>query len=279
MINHELELLLKEDYVNSDKMLVLIKKYQWTKKLEHKLELRDEIFNNNIRLIRKIVVKGIGNNSEDLEDVFNSAVIEFFKGLDKFDVKQGSKLSTYISYWIEKAVHEYYYSRHIIHIPKASFSNKNKIDLITKAKKAANNSLVYLDAPVLNSDGQKSSAHEVIADEKFENIEDSILTRLDNAKVMDAVKKLSEREQIIIKCKFFSDKEMTLKEISQICKVGPERVRYCLHIALRKLRKLVSDPDRLDKDNRQFEIEYNYAPETDFDREMRFKFAIPRVRI
>jgi len=102
-------------YINSDEMLVLVGKYQRARKQETKDMLRNKIFENNARMIRRAVCRHPSIKKDDIEDAFNVCVINFLYGLDKFDLKMGFKLSTYIMHWIKRGIQEFLYSNNIIH--------------------------------------------------------------------------------------------------------------------------------------------------------------------
>ncbi len=239
--NTELEKMLKADYIDSEAMMTLIRRYKLAKNPEKKETLRQEIFSNNIRLIRKMVSsKKSTYNNDDLEDIFNSASIAFLEGLEKFKPHKGFKFSTYIGYWIQKAIHNYFYDRNIIYIPKGSFDKKRPL-VTQRAFRSSNLYLTYLDAPLaINEEGNKSSRYDLLEDETVINPEEETVNKVYGEQIMNLVNKLSEKEQLIVKNRVFADIPMTLEEVGKIIGVRAERVRMLEAKAFHKLRAMVN---------------------------------------
>lgn len=249
-IDPELKAILKADYINSKDMISLIIQYQSAKNPVVKDDLRNKLFENNVRLIRKIVSNKIRHDSDDIEDVFNSAVIEFFHGLEKFDTSLGNSLSTYIVYWIENAVHKYYYSRNIVYIPKHNFSKESAN--LANASRASNSSLFYLDAP-LSRDGESSGdGYGILENEASDNPEENTIVIERNERIQSSINKLTSREQCVVRAKFFSGIEITTKDVTKNCGLCEGRVRIVLAKALVKLSRLIRVQKQ--KDERQFKV-------------------------
>ena len=116
MQSPEMKKLLSQPYLNAKDMKLLIGKYQRARKPERKQAFREEIILNNVRLIRKMVCRHPKVNSQNIEDVFNTCVIHFYVGLEKFDLKRGVNLSTYITFWIKRGIQQSFLNENVIHV-------------------------------------------------------------------------------------------------------------------------------------------------------------------
>ena len=133
----ELQKLLKEKYMSQNDMTQLIYRYQHCKTPSKKEEMREDIFNNNIRFIKKISLRHARKSKSDPEDLFNSGVVGFLSGLDKFKLSKNVHFTTFIKFWIEKGIYEHLYSQNILYIPRHHFHLHKD-----QAKGYTNNSLV-----------------------------------------------------------------------------------------------------------------------------------------
>lgn len=238
--NTELQKKLKASYINSKDMIKLIKKYKLARKPDIKESYRQLIFDNNIRFIRKMVSsKRSMYQNDDLEDVFNSATVAFFEGLEKFNPNKGFQFSTYIGYWIQKSMHDYFYERNIVHIPKGSFDKKRPL-VTMRAAKASNFSLTYLDAPISFSDSDpRINSYDLIEDKNSINPEDEIINKVYEEQLLRLVNKLNPKEQIVIKHRIFNDIPLTLSQVGEIIGVRTERARQIESRALWKLKAML----------------------------------------
>jgi len=235
-VNPELQDLLRQPYLNSAKLMTLIRRYRRTKDEKKKDELREQIFNNNVRFIRKRVLKKVASTADNVEDVFNSAVISFFHGLDKFKPSKGFTFQTYIAFWIDKAIFDEYVSKNIVYVSKGDFYKKDA-PLINSAK---NNSLRYLDKPVQYGDGDGSlTGMDVLS---------KLMISKDNPEldyVHDRMKEVNEAmskalcgyEKAFLTWRYIFEPHLTLQEIASIANVTKERVRQVNLDSMRTIRR------------------------------------------
>lgn len=240
--NPELERMLKEPYLDSTKLMALIRRYRCAKDPEKKYQLREEIFNNNVRFIRKLVMRKV-KAPDIVEDVFNSAVISFFEGLDKFKPKKGFKFQTYIAYWIEKAVYEEYVGNNIVTMSKGDFFKRD----VPATFLAKNFSLTYLDRPIETEDGGSISQCDLIDKHLMSKVHDK-----ENDYVKDKMMKINRAAKVvllpyeydILYWHYVCDPPLTLLEIATITKLSKERIRQIGFRATYKIRKYVNTDGR-----------------------------------
>ncbi|EDT13365.1 sigma-70 family RNA polymerase sigma factor [Clostridium perfringens] len=67
----------------------------------------NKLIEKNNGLIYKIINKYIGVKRAEEEDLYQSGVLGFIKGLNHYDINKNNKakLSTYVTYWIEREVY------------------------------------------------------------------------------------------------------------------------------------------------------------------------------
>jgi RNA polymerase sigma factor (sigma-70 family) len=230
--NQELDKMLNEPYLDSDKLISLIRKYRNCKDVIKKEKFRDEIFNNNVRFIRKIVIRNTRPCPEMMEDAFNEAVIAFLNGLDKFNPRKGN-FHSYIAFWIQKAIYEEFVSRNIVNISRTDFFDK-KLDL----SRVKNGGLIYFDKIVTFNDGNSSTTMEDIIYGKQRHLEDDYSQQDDLIKVKRVMEDvLINAEKAIIYWRYLCPQPLILDEIGVLLKIHRERVRQIENRALWKIRK------------------------------------------
>lgn len=70
-----------------------------------KVELQNELVINNLKLILSVAKKNVKNlNSYTLLDIVNEGVLGFITALNRFDLQNGTKLSTYAVFYIEQRI-------------------------------------------------------------------------------------------------------------------------------------------------------------------------------
>lgn len=262
---------LSKDFASKDEVRELIRLYKKEKNEERKLELREQIFLNNIRYIKKISLK-FSRMYSDPEDCFQNGVLGFFDALDKFELDKDTAFSTYLFYWVYKYIFEGC-QKSIVTIPRnvqfmnysyqkykeimdseeegshADFLSNKLFQSDVFKKKYLENENVNPEIKVI-SINQESNANNnakgkvlllnVIRDNK-PNPEQIAINRVNNEQLLAIInEKLSEREREIIILRYFNDSDslMTLKEIVEVVGTTSERVRQIEERALEKLRKV-----------------------------------------
>lgn len=223
--------ILKTEYVLSSKLTILVKKYIRCKDERLKESLRNEIFTNSIRFIRKVACKCIGYNMDFMEDAFQAACVEFFRGLDKFDPKVTTGFLTYIHFWLIKGIRDEFHSRNIIHIPKKEYKNP-------AVEQIKNYNLIYSDKAT--GKDKKLFEHSFMVD--HHNYFDD-LDRADEANnVINIAKKyLSDIEYCIFKLRYFYENQPTYHEIGGQLNIKHERVRQIEARGLYKIKCKIND--------------------------------------
>lgn len=156
-------------------------------------EARNKLIERNLRLVAFIAKKYTHTNFEQ-EDLISIGTIGLIKGVNSFNMKKGSKLSTYVSRCIE-----------------------NEILMQLRSTKKLN-SEVYLNEPIgKDKDGNVVTLQEVIENDE-KNIEEEVDLKIKIKKMYEKIKDvLKDREKMIIEFRFgLNGKEpKTQKEIAK----------------------------------------------------------------
>ena len=232
-------------------------------------QAKQELVKCNLRLVVSIAKK-YANLSDTLsfEDLIQEGNIGLMKAADKYDYTLGYKFSTYATLWIRQAItrgiadqsrtiripvhlHDNLRKMHVAITNYISEhgeepSDKYLADLLgiteeaVRERKLAAQGVVSLSQPVRNEgeeDGDELGSF--IEDPTYNDnsIEDALYLRDFKSAVFDKVP-LSEREKMVLKCRFGIDmpRRYTLEEIGKMMGVTRERVRQIEAKAIRRLR-------------------------------------------
>ena len=232
-------------------------------------QAKQELVKCNLRLVVSIAKK-YANLSDTLsfEDLIQEGNIGLMKAADKYDYTLGYKFSTYATWWIRQAItrgiadqsrtiripvhlHDNLRKMHVAITNYISEhgeepSDKYLADLLgiteeaVRERKLAAQGVVSLSQPVRNEgeeDGDELGSF--IEDPTYNDnsIEDALYLRDFKSAVFDKVP-LSEREKMVLKCRFGIDmpRRYTLEEIGKMMGVTRERVRQIEAKTIRRLR-------------------------------------------
>jgi len=270
MDNKILHEALARDYGTKDEVRSLIAKYKKEKNSTRAIAIRDEIFSNNIRQIKKISMK-FNKMYDDPEDCFQNGVLGFFDALENFDLSMKTAFTTYLFYWVYKYIFEGC-QKTIVTIPKnVQFMNYTylKYKEIIESEDTKNNKSFlsnkvfqndafkkkYIDKENVNAEvrvfslEQEVDPHNPGKSLRFVNLirdvnktpEDVVVDDINREQLIEIINnKLSERERDIIMLRYFSDTKslLTLKEIVKVVGTTSERVRQIEERALMKLKRV-----------------------------------------
>jgi RNA polymerase sigma factor (sigma-70 family) len=270
MDNKILHEALVRDYGTKEEIRSLIAQYKSEKNPEKALLIRDEIFSNSVRQIKKISLK-FSKMYEDPEDCFQNGVLGFFDALENFDLSKKTAFSTYLFYWVYKYIFEGC-QKTIVSIPRnvqfmnytylkykeileSEDENNNKTFLSNKIFKSDVFKKKYMDKENVNAEVRVFSLEQEVDPHnpgkalRFVNLirdvnktpEDVVVENVNREQLIEIINtKLSERERDIILLRYFSDTEnlLTLKEIVKVVGTTSERVRQIEERALMKLKRV-----------------------------------------
>ena len=213
----------------------LVRKYFRCKDADKKSDLREQVFNNSIRMIRKATIKVVGAQSDFLEDAFQSACIAFFHGLDKYKPRKNIAFSTYIYFWIVKGVKDEYYSRNTIKIGRELFKKDNFAQF-------RNDNLVQIDGlnSALGEDGM-SDHSKYLKDTRADTAKD--IDNIDAATHLEKLldKNLTAFEAGILRLRYLYDEKPSFVELGRRLGMSHQSIQATESTALSKMRRLLRD--------------------------------------
>ena len=218
-------------------------------------EARKKYIEGNLRLVLS-VIKRFGNHNESADDLFQIGCIGLIKAIDNFDCTLGVKFSTYAVPMIIGEVRRYLRDNSSYRIPRSlrdtayraihakellsrKLNHEPTLEEISAETEIAVEDIVYaLDAiqtplslfdPVYTDGGDALYVMDQISDKK--NKEENWI---EDISLDDAMKRLDERDEHIIKMRFFEGK--TQIEVAEEIHISQAQVSRLEKNALRNMQ-------------------------------------------
>jgi RNA polymerase primary sigma factor len=231
---------------------------------------REQMITANLRLVVKIAREYVGLGLP-LLDLINEGNIGLMKGVERFDLNKGAKLSTYASLWIKQAIRRALSNQsktirlpvHVFdkmtHIRRAEVKLRETLDREPTDEEVADNlglktrrirqyreasrAPVSLDSPVSEDNSTSISDH--VADASAAAPFDEIVKHNDNELMREVLATLDARESRILSMRFGLDngRPKTLEEVGERLGVTRERIRQIQEQALQKMRVKIENRD------------------------------------
>ncbi len=219
-------------------------------------EARKEFIYGNLRLVLSILQR-FNHRGENVDDLFQIGCIGLIKALDNFDLSHEVRFSTYAVPMIIGEIRRYLRDNNAIRVSRsirdtaykalairerltAATGREPKVEEIAKELNLSKEEVsVALDAildpvslqePVYHDGTDAVFVMDQVKDEK--NIDDSWLEKIS---LMEAMKRLNEREQHILKMRFFSGK--TQMEVAEEIGISQAQVSRLEKNALGRMRR------------------------------------------
>ncbi|AKA69989.1 MULTISPECIES: RNA polymerase sporulation sigma factor SigG [Clostridium] len=219
---------------------------------------REKFIKSNLRLVLSVIQR-FNNRGENVDDLFQVGCIGLIKSIDNFDLSQNVKFSTYAVPMIIGEIRRYLRDNNSIRVSRSLrdiayralqvrdklISENNKeptVSQIAKELKVPREEVVFaLDAiqdpvslfePIYHDGGDAIYVMDQISDNK--NMDDSWL---ENIAIKEAMKKLNDREKLILNLRFFDGR--TQMEVADEIGISQAQVSRLEKTALRHMRKYV----------------------------------------
>ena len=216
---------------------------------------RETYIKGNLRLVLS-VIKRFSNSNENADDLFQIGCIGLMKAIDNFDTSLGVKFSTYAVPMIIGEIRRYLSDNNSLRVSRSLrdtaynaiharelMTKKNNreptLDEISKEIDISKEDITYaLDAiqtpvslydPVYTDGGEPLYVMDQISDKK--NREE---TWVEDLSLLEAMKRLPDRERHIIDLRFFEGKTQT--EVAQEIHISQAQVYRLEKNALRSMR-------------------------------------------
>lgn len=222
-------------------------------------EARQTFINSNLRLVLSIIQK-FSNRGEQVDDLFQVGCIGLIKAIDNFDLSQDVQFSTYAVPMIIGEIRRYLRDNNAIRVSRSlrdiaykavsareKFATENSREpSVTELAKLIDVSredlVIALEAiqetvsmyePIFQEGGDTLCIKDQIKDE--DNTE---LSWSQTITIKEAIKKLTEREQLIINLRFFDG--YTQVEVADEIGISQAQVSRLEKNALKHLKKHVN---------------------------------------
>ena len=247
--------------VNTSKLPVLKKKEKRELLLKMRngdTKARETFINGNLRLVLSVIQR-FNNRGENVNDLFQVGCIGLMKSIDNFDLTQNVKFSTYAVPMIIGEIRRYLRDNNSIRVSRSlrdvaykallvrdklikENNNEPTISQIAKELNIPREEVVFaLDAiqdpvslfePIYHDGGDAIYVMDQISDSK--NSDDSWL---ENISIKEAMKKLNDREKLILTLRFFNGR--TQMEVADEIGISQAQVSRLEKTALKHMRKYV----------------------------------------
>ena len=219
---------------------------------------REQFIKGNLRLVLSVIQR-FNNRGENVDDLFQVGCIGLMKSIDNFDLSQNVRFSTYAVPMIIGEIRRYLRDNNSIRVSRSLrdiaykalvvrdkyVKDHNKEPTIAEISKELNiprEEVVFaLDAiqdpvslyePIYHDGGDAIFVMDQVKDNK--NIDDNWLKSIT---IKEAMKRLSEREKLILNLRFFNGR--TQMEVAQEIGISQAQVSRLEKTALNHMRKHV----------------------------------------
>ncbi len=217
---------------------------------------REEFIQGNLRLVLSVIQR-FNNRGEHVDDLFQVGCIGLMKAIDNFDLSQNVRFSTYAVPMIIGEIRRYLRDNNSIRVSRSlrdtaykalqirdQLINKNSkeptISEIAKELAIPREDVVFaLDAiqdpislfePIYHDSGDAIFVMDQVRDEKNEDE-----TWLEGIALREALRKLSDREKLILTLRFFEGR--TQMEVADEIGISQAQVSRLEKTALKHMRK------------------------------------------
>ena len=242
--------------VNTSKLPVLKEKEKRELLLKMRngdTKARETFINGNLRLVLSVIQR-FNNRGENVDDLFQVGCIGLMKSIDNFDLTQNVKFSTYAVPMIIGEIRRYLRDNNSIRVSRSLrdvaykallvrdklIKENNKEPTISQIAKELNiprEEVVFaLDAiqdpvslfePIYHDGGDAIYVMDQNSDDSW----------LENISIKEAMKKLNDREKLILTLRFFNGR--TQMEVADEIGISQAQVSRLEKTALKHMRKYV----------------------------------------
>lgn len=237
--------------LKNDEMRILFKEMQ-----AGDISAREKLVNGNLRLVLSVIQR-FNNRGEYVDDLFQVGCIGLMKSIDNFDLGQNVKFSTYAVPMIIGEIRRYLRDNNPIRVSRSlrdiaykALQVKEKLisqtlreptaEEIAKVLEVPHEEIVFaLDAiqdpvslfePIYNDGGDPIYVLDQLSDEKNKDS-----TWIDEIAVSEGMRRLNEREKMILRKRFFQGK--TQMEVAEEIGISQAQVSRLEKAAIKQMNK------------------------------------------
>lgn len=269
--NYSLEYNSTSRYIKSLDKKILTKEEERNKLMEinaatdkEKEQLKKEFAEHNLRLVITIA-SSYTKDSDLLLDLIQQGNIGLLLAIDKFNIEKDTKFSSYAVFWINKEIITYLRENRLIQLPNHLYpqireynSAKKKLSNFLKREvtdvdisKFLGWSIEKTESIAIFTNNISSLNERLIDDDEKElidfipsdiSVEDTLMKKNminDIRNLIDSeILKPREKEVLLYRYGFYTDKEMSREKIGEILDIGRETIRQDEVKALKKLKTI-----------------------------------------
>ena len=258
MLNNKVEIC----GVNTAKLPVLKneeKQALFKRILEGDEEARQQYIYGNLRLVLSIIQR-FNNRGEYVDDIFQVGCIGLIKAIDNFDINQGVQFSTYAVPMIVGEIRRYLRDNNSIRVSRSlrdtaykalqvkerltnATSREPSIEEIAKELDMPKESVLFaIDAiqdPVSLFDPVYHDGSDAIfIMDQVKDTKNTDANWIENLSLSEALKRLNDREKLILNLRFFEGKTQT--EVADEIGISQAQVSRLEKSALKNMKKHIS---------------------------------------
>jgi len=219
---------------------------------------RSKLINGNLRLVLSVIQR-FTNRGEFVDDLFQVGCIGLIKAIDNFDLGQNVKFSTYAVPMIIGEIRRYLRDNNPIRVSRSlrdvaykalqirdnlanRFSREPSVSEIAQELNIPREEIVFaLDSiqepislfePIYHDGGDPIFVMDQVSDER-----NADANWLEGIAIRDAIRKLNEREKLILTLRFFEGK--TQMEVAEEIGISQAQVSRLEKAALSHMRKYI----------------------------------------
>ena len=220
---------------------------------------REELVNGNLRLVLSVIQR-FNNRGEYVDDLFQVGCIGLMKAIDNFDLSQNVKFSTYAVPMIIGEIRRYLRDNNPLRVSRSlrdiaykalqvrdsligRHGKEPTVAEIAEELKLPREEVVFaLDAiqepislfePIYHDGGDPIFVMDQIGDEKSQDSQ-----WLEEISIREAMAKLSERERMILRLRFFEGR--TQMEVAEEIGISQAQVSRLEKTALKHMRRYIT---------------------------------------
>lgn len=233
-------------------------------------EARDRMIRSNLRLVVNIAKK-FGNRGMPLADLIEEGNLGLLRAVEGYDPEQGSRFSTYASWWIKQAIKRSLINAvQPIHIPAymvemiarwkqtalkleeklgrtpSTEEMSEALQIPPKKTRYIRRAVKAITSPTqMPATEDTISLNEILEDEKTVRPDEAVFNADELNTIQNLLNQIDKREAEVLRLRFGLDDEepLTLKEIGKRVGLTRERVRQIEKESLANLHAILNNED------------------------------------